>query len=246
MAIQDGFYQLEIVAYSERRSLLVSIGENMRVRFLQTLHELYKGSVPSEASSDVYTIVGESSVEDRQVYKLKVTIFFILNESGEANAESAVNWFMTLFPWLESLDEEELTHVKLSELENGEVKDVIQLYELPYGTDPGSGEDADDWVQPTGAHNAYPIDSIVKFRGKRYKSSIAANVWAPDVYGWELVQQGNGNGEYEDWIQPTGAHDAYEAGSIVRHNGLLWVNVHGDGNVWEPGEFGWEEYDAGT
>ena len=23
------------------------------------------------------------------------------------------------------------------------------------------------------------------------------------------------------------------------HNGTHWVNTHGDGNVWEPGVFGW-------
>lgn len=43
----------------------------------------------------------------------------------------------------------------------------------------------------------------------------------------------------QPWVQPTGAHDAYAAGSSVTHNGETWVNTHGDGNVWEPGVFGW-------
>ena len=45
------------------------------------------------------------------------------------------------------------------------------------------------FVQPTGAHDAYPIGAKVTFNGKRYTSNIAANVWAPDVYpaGWTLV-----------------------------------------------------------
>ena len=45
------------------------------------------------------------------------------------------------------------------------------------------------YVQPTGAHDAYPIGAKVTFNGNRYVSKIAANVWAPDVYpdGWTVV-----------------------------------------------------------
>jgi len=45
------------------------------------------------------------------------------------------------------------------------------------------------YVQPTGAHDAYPIGAKVTFNGKRYVSKTAANVWAPDVYpdGWTVV-----------------------------------------------------------
>ena len=51
---------------------------------------------------------------------------------------------------------------------------------------------------------------------------------------------GNPYEEYPEWIQPIGAHDAYMAGARVTHNGKRWVNIHGDGNIWEPGVFGWE------
>lgn len=43
----------------------------------------------------------------------------------------------------------------------------------------------------------------------------------------------------EPWVQPTGAHDAYAADAVVLYNDQVWRNVHGDGNVWVPGEFGW-------
>lgn len=46
---------------------------------------------------------------------------------------------------------------------------------------------------------------------------------------------------YPQWVQPTGAHDAYPAGATVTHNGKIWDNTHGNGNVWEPGVFGWAE-----
>lgn len=46
--------------------------------------------------------------------------------------------------------------------------------------------------------------------------------------------------EYPEWVQPTGAHDAYEQGAKVSHNGKKWTSDVG-GNVWEPGVYGWTE-----
>ena len=37
-----------------------------------------------------------------------------------------------------------------------------------------------------------------------------------------------------------GAHDAYDAGDKVAHNGKHWTS-NLDGNVWEPGVYGWTE-----
>lgn len=45
--------------------------------------------------------------------------------------------------------------------------------------------------------------------------------------------------EFPEWVQPTGAHDAYSKGDKVSHNGKHWQsNV--DGNVWEPPTM-WDE-----
>ena len=48
-----------------------------------------------------------------------------------------------------------------------------------------------DWVQPTGAHDAYGKGDRVMFNGDVWESTIDANVWAPDVYpdGWRKVEQ---------------------------------------------------------
>lgn len=46
--------------------------------------------------------------------------------------------------------------------------------------------------------------------------------------------------EIEPWVQPTGAHDAYNTGDQVTHSGSTWTSTH-DANVWEPGVFGWSE-----
>lgn len=45
-----------------------------------------------------------------------------------------------------------------------------------------------DFVQPTGAHDAYQTGDIVNYNGVLYKSKIDNNVWSPDAYpsGWEV------------------------------------------------------------
>lgn len=60
------------------------------------------------------------------------------------------------------------------------------------GSEPGSGETepADEWpeyVQPTGAHNAYQVGDKITYNGKRYVCKLANCVWSPDAYpaGWE-------------------------------------------------------------
>ena len=44
-----------------------------------------------------------------------------------------------------------------------------------------------EWVQPTGAHDAYNTGDKVSYNGKHYTSTIDANTYAPDVYGWEVT-----------------------------------------------------------
>ena len=44
-----------------------------------------------------------------------------------------------------------------------------------------------EWVQPTGAHDAYNTGDKVSYNGNRYVCTIDANTYAPDVYGWESV-----------------------------------------------------------
>lgn len=56
--------------------------------------------------------------------------------------------------------------------------------------------------------------------------------WSPDVTPalWKVYRAPN---EVSVWVQPEGAHDAYNAGDKVTHNGVAYTsNV--DGNVWEP------------
>jgi hypothetical protein len=42
------------------------------------------------------------------------------------------------------------------------------------------------WIQPTGAHDAYPIGAVVTHAGQAWASITADNIWAPGVFGWEI------------------------------------------------------------
>ena len=115
------------------------------------------------------------------------------------------------------------------------------------------------WAQPSGAHDAYSAGDIVNYNGTLYQSTINGNVWSPDVYpaGWTVYEAATEPEEpkpepepdpdpeepatYPEWVQPTGAHDAYNTGDIVNYNGTLYKSVI-DGNVWAPDAYpqGWE------
>ena len=49
-------------------------------------------------------------------------------------------------------------------------------------------EEWPEWVQPTGAHDAYAKGDKVTYKGKRYISLIDGNTYSPDDYpaGWEM------------------------------------------------------------
>jgi len=50
-----------------------------------------------------------------------------------------------------------------------------------------TAEPPQPWVQPTGAHDAYPAGAQVTYGGFIWESTIDANVWEPGVYGWVQI-----------------------------------------------------------
>ena len=95
------------------------------------------------------------------------------------------------------------------------------------------GRGLEPWVQPSGAHDAYPAGAWVTFDGGAWMSTHDGNVHEPGVSGWRPAA-GEGE-EYPPWQQPTGSHDAYQAGDRVTHDGTVWESDI-DANVWEPPE----------
>ena len=87
----------------------------------------------------------------------------------------------------------------------------------------------------------YDIGERIRYGEKLYKcvqSHTSQSDWTPDVTPalWTEVTIE----EWPEWVQPTGAQDAYNMGDKVSHNGKHWVSQY-DANTWEPGVFGWEQ-----
>lgn len=103
--------------------------------------------------------------------------------------------------------------------------------------------DVPAWVQPTGAHDAYVEGAVVSHAGKLWRNVTTGtvNTWEPGVSGWReaMLMPPDGTPPAPPaWVQPTGAHDAYQIGDRVTHNAQAWTSTVAD-NVWEPGVYGW-------
>lgn len=91
------------------------------------------------------------------------------------------------------------------------------------------------------AGTAYTVDERIRYNSTLYRCVQAHTSqadWTPDVTPalWTVVSLD----EWPEWVQPTGAQDAYAKGAKVSHNGKHWISDV-DGNVWEPGIYGWSE-----
>lgn len=64
--------------------------------------------------------------------------------------------------------------------------------------------------------------------------------WTPDVATSLWARTSDPAIEWPEWIQPTGAHDAYAKDAKVSHSDKHWISDI-DNNVYEPGVYGWTE-----
>ena len=78
---------------------------------------------------------------------------------------------------------------------------------------------------------------------KVISSHTAQADWTPDTAASLYDAIGLDESGYSVWSQPTGAHDAYNKGDIVNHNGTLYESLI-DGNIWAPDSYpaGWAVY----
>ena len=91
------------------------------------------------------------------------------------------------------------------------------------------------------AGNAYAVDDRAQYNGTLYKcvqEHTAQADWTPDATPalWAAVSVD----EWPEWVQPSGAHDAYHRGDKVSYNGKHYICT-ADANVYAPGVYGWKE-----
>lgn len=94
------------------------------------------------------------------------------------------------------------------------------------------------WAYPV----AYKTGQIRRYTdGKLYKclqDHTSQEDWTPPAAVSLWVAVADPAEEWPEWSQPVGAHDAYNQGDKVSHNGQHYTSDV-DANVWEPGVYGW-------
>lgn len=81
----------------------------------------------------------------------------------------------------------------------------------------------------------------LRYHGELYRvlqDHTAQADWTPDAAHSLYVRVAE-PGTIPEWVQPTGATDAYNKGDQVQHAGKVWESLV-DANVWEPGAPGTE------
>jgi len=70
--------------------------------------------------------------------------------------------------------------------------------------------------------------------------------WPPESTPALYEPLGLDGAGYPVWSQPSGAHDAYNAGDVVSYKGARYKSLM-DGNVWSPAEYpqGWARQEEG-
>lgn len=98
----------------------------------------------------------------------------------------------------------------------------------------------DNW---SGDGVAY-VTGDIRLHGGLFYRCVTAHTsqptWAPDAAASLWARIGNPTEEWPEWIQPTGAHDAYGIGAKVTYEGKHWI-CDTDANVYAPGVYGWTE-----
>ena len=94
------------------------------------------------------------------------------------------------------------------------------------------------------AGEAVVLNDIRQYNGVLYKVVQAHTTqadWTPDLTPalWKVVQP---EGVIPDWVQPTGAHDAYNIGDKVKFNGNTYESLI-NSNTYSPTDYpaGWKK-----
>lgn len=88
---------------------------------------------------------------------------------------------------------------------------------------------------------AYAVGNRTRHDGRLWRcvqAHTSQEGWEPPTVPALWVR--TSTDEWPEWVQPTGAHDAYGVGDRVAHGGSRWVSTV-DANTWEPGVYGWNQ-----
>lgn len=90
---------------------------------------------------------------------------------------------------------------------------------------------------------SYSVGNLRSYEDVLYKcvqAHTSQDGWEPDIAVSLWSKAGDPTEEWPEWVQPTGAHDAYAKGAKVSHLGKHWISDI-DANVYEPSVSSWSE-----
>lgn len=97
-----------------------------------------------------------------------------------------------------------------------------------------------------GAGITYAVGERVRYAGTLYKviqAHVSQDGWTPSAAVSLFARVDSPAEEWPEWVQPTGATDAYAKGTRVSYNGKHYESTV-DANAWAPGVYGWNEVTA--
>lgn len=119
----------------------------------------------------------------------------------------------------ELLTEKLKSYLLETELDDEAMLDLIEIYPV------WSGEGV-----------SYEVGAVVRYEGRLFKviqAHVSQADWFPSTATASLFREILPAGVIPEWVQPTGAHDAYNIGDRVVFNGAVYESLI-DGNVWSP------------
>lgn len=209
----------------EQREILGSVEETKTAAIEAARSEV--AGVKDEAITAAQFAAGELAEETRtQAISAATEAASVAVEEVRSEAiQAAAQKVEVLLPALRKL-------VRIDDLTPEDIADLIALYD-PW--EPGQ---------------AVGVADIRSYEGKLYKvvqPHTTQADWTPDSMPalWtEIAPPETEDGEeiVPDFVQPTGAHDAYKAGDKVLFEGKIYESMIND-NVWSPSDHpqGWKE-----
>lgn len=143
-----------------------------------------------------------------------------------------------------------MVNLLLQQMFNGKVTDneninnitFVTLAKQGYIDDVTAGEHTElfsEWK----SGNSYAAGDLNVYLGNLYRclqAHTAQDDWTPPETPALWKNVADPTEEYPKWSQPIGATDCYSIGDKVTHSNKRWESTC-DGNVWEPGVYGWTE-----
>lgn len=176
--------------------------------------EMQINNLKSEISNLKEINEEQSAIINTYIVKL------VQNSSHFSNAEKETLWLI-----VDNFDEATLKEIELNKIL---YPDELNLANWKTGTN-------------------YSVDDKVIYENNIYKviqNHESRTNWLPSQVPalYKLIGQKKQSGQIKDWIQPTGGHDAYNIGDLVKFNDKIYKSMI-NGNVWSPTAYpqGWEE-----